>query len=38
MKVICLQDQSSNRYGTGPWFYGNGYDTNSQQWVKIYQR
>lgn len=36
--TYCLQDQYPSSYGTGPWFYDDGYDTGSQQWVKIYQR
>jgi hypothetical protein len=39
--TYCLQDQLSGNYNTGPWFYDSalgGYDTGSQQWVKIYQR
>jgi hypothetical protein len=36
--TYCLQDQLSGSYQTGPWFYDSGYDSGSQQWVKIYQR
>lgn len=42
--TYCLQDQYSGIYNTGPWFYDTninpitGYDLNSQQWVKIFQR
>ena len=39
--TYCLQDQLPNAYNTGPWFYDvniGGYDENSQQWVRIYQR
>jgi len=36
--TYCLQDQYSGSYRTGPWFYDGGYDSGSQQWVKIYQR
>lgn len=36
--TYCLQDQLTGSYGTGPWFYDGGYDSGSQQWVKIYQR
>ncbi len=41
--TYCLQDQLSGNYGTGPWFYDavnviGGYDSGSQNWVKVYQR
>lgn len=42
--TYCLQDQFSGTYNTGPWFSdtninpSTGYDLNSQQWVKIFQR
>lgn len=37
--AYCLQDQLSGSYNTGPWFIDSiSYDTNSQQWIKIFQR
>lgn len=41
--TYCLQDQLSNYFGTGPWFYDTslqavGYDAGSQEWVRIFQR
>jgi hypothetical protein len=39
--TFCIQDQYSQNYNTGPWYYNSatgGYDAGSQRWVKIYQR
>ncbi len=36
--AYCLQDQLLGSYHTGPWFFDNGYDSSSQQWIKIFQR